>query len=181
MAEHRALVLINGDLQQMPVGDLLSNHKVLVVNSGEIYQSNGTDYPVIKPLVMINNEISQLPDGDTLAGAGPTIDYTIDLATPYVIVGTPTDSIKMDKFQTYIVSGNSIANVSLIGFMPYLVHGSLNRKNSLQQFKTIGVHGFVSNGASLASFPTHLIHGTGKAPHTVLGCLKTFAIWKPTS
>lgn len=163
MAEHRALVLVNGDLQQMPVGDLLSNHKVLVVNSGEIYQSNGTDYPVIKPLVMINNEISQLPDGDTLAGAGPTIDYTIDLATSYVLIGTPSNVVKVNEFRTYIVSGNNIKNVSLLAFKPYLVHG------------------FSNTGASISAFPVHLVHGTGKSPHTVLGCFKTYAIWKPTS
>lgn len=79
MADQRPLVLINGNLQQLPVGDDLSTHLAIIQSSGHLEQLPGdTDYSLYSPLVFTGGNVSELPAGDTLLGIPAASSFIID-------------------------------------------------------------------------------------------------------
>lgn len=80
MAEQRPIVLINGNLQQLPAGDNLSSHSLIIQNAGIFEQLPvNADYSAYSPIVYIAGNYFELPDGDTLAGVPVEFTGNFDL------------------------------------------------------------------------------------------------------
>jgi len=161
MAEQRPLVLLNGHLQQLPVGDDLTQHKALIVTAaGEVRQlSDAEDIFSFQPLVLIGSEIQELPVGDTLAGVSVIVDLTIHDITSGVVMG-PYQNIVIQDLNADIIHGPSNGAISLAELTTSIVHGPSGGSISLAEMTVSVVHGPTQANVVMSDLTSAVILGS---------------------
>ena len=143
MAEQRPLVLLNGHLQQLPVGDDLTQHKALIITAaGEVRQlSDAEDIVSFQPLVLIGSEIQELPVGDTLAGVNIIVDMTIHDLTSAITHGPRTGSVVVMNTDVAIIHGPPATKIALNAVQGNVIHGPAFSKLTVTDLSSAIIHG----------------------------------------
>lgn len=108
MPDRRPLVLINGSLYVLPIGDDLVMHRPLVLEAGELKQLDAAENPREHAvLVFIDEEsgIHQWNGFDILIGVVNPTDFNVHDIQTNMIAGVPEGQIACSELQVLVIPG----------------------------------------------------------------------------
>lgn len=108
MPDRRPLILINGSLYVLPVGDDLVTHRPLVLEGGELKQLDAVENPrdhAVLVYIDENQGIQEWNGFDILIGVVNPTDFNVHDIQTNMIAGIPEGQLACSELQTLIVAG----------------------------------------------------------------------------
>jgi len=155
MPDRRPLVLINGSLYVLPVGDDLVTHRPIVLDGGELKQLDAVENPRDHPvLVYIDEEsgVSQWNGFDILIGVVNPTDFNVHDIQTNMIAGIPTGHLACSEMQLHIVLGPATGQISMSDLSSNVTLGPSSGQISVVNLETAtipGVHPLVTSVSNI--------------------------------